>query len=177
MALSEQRKTCSKCGEGKALSEFFKRKRSPDGHETECKECRKQRNAKWFSENKDRHNEMMRSWYEKNREQHLANTKARYEADPAYSLAKYNKRNERTKRATPKWADMKAIADAYQMAKRLEKFVGGKWEVDHIVPLQSKRVCGLHVEHNLQIMRPEDNRRKSNLYWHDMPEGAPAWLL
>lgn len=174
---TEQHKTCSKCGLVKLYLDFFKRKRSPDGHEAECKECRKQRNAKWFSENKERHHEMTRKWYQENREQHLEDSRARYEADKAYALAKYYKRDLRTKQATPAWADKKAIAEAYQIAKRLEKYVGGKWEVDHIVPLQSDRVCGLHVEHNLQIMRPEHNRRKSNLYWHDMPEGAPSWLL
>lgn len=64
----------------------------------------------------------------------------------------------RVKRATPKWADMKAITDMYQQAKKLGL------EVDHVVPLQGKNVCGLHVENNLQHLSMEANRRKNNRF-------------
>jgi 5-methylcytosine-specific restriction endonuclease McrA len=47
-----------------------------------------------------------------------------------------------------------------------------KHEVDHIVPLKSPLVCGLHVEHNLQVIPATQNRRKHNRVWPDMP--APA---
>lgn len=65
---------------------------------------------------------------------------------------------ERVKRATPKWADMGAITTMYQQAKRLGL------EVDHVVPLQGKNVCGLHVENNLQHLTMEANRRKNNRF-------------
>ena len=41
--------------------------------------------------------------------------------------------------------------------------------VDHIVPLNSPIVCGLHNEFNLQIIPPATNYHKSNNYWPDMP--------
>lgn len=78
-------------------------------------------------------------------------------------------RNAAEKNATPVWANEFFMAEAYHLAKLREKICGGKWHVDHIVPLQSKLVCGLHVEHNLQVIPASDNIRKSNRYWPDMP--------
>ena len=40
-------------------------------------------------------------------------------------------------------------------------------QVDHIIPLQSDPVCGLHCWANLQLMSRADNRRKSNTYQQD----------
>lgn len=59
-------------------------------------------------------------------------------------------------RATPPWADRAAIKAIYVEAR------AKGLHVDHIVPLKSKLVCGLHVETNLQLLTPEENRRKGN---------------
>ena len=54
---------------------------------------------------------------------------------------------------TPKWANMEAIKQFY-------KNCPAGMEVDHIIPLQGKTVCGLHVENNLQYLSPLGNRKK-----------------
>lgn len=71
--------------------------------------------------------------------------------------------------ATPKWANLFFILEAYALAKLRNKLLGGKWHVDHIVPLRSKLVCGLHNEHNLQVIPASINQTKGNRHWPDMP--------
>lgn len=73
------------------------------------------------------------------------------------------------RRATPGWANLEAIELIYANVERLKIETGIDWHVDHIVPLKSPIVCGLHCEANLQPLPAIDNIRKSNRYWPDMP--------
>lgn len=75
----------------------------------------------------------------------------------------------RAKIHTPIWASKSSISAFYTEAKRLEKETGLKYHVDHIVPLNSALVCGLHVESNLQVIPASENVLKRNLVWPDMP--------
>ena len=71
--------------------------------------------------------------------------------------------------ATPAWAERFFIRQAYELAKLRTKITGIQWHVDHVVPLQSKLVCGLHTHHNLRVIPASINASKSNRYWPDMP--------
>ena len=72
------------------------------------------------------------------------------------------KREAVKRRAVPLWANLEAIEAVYKEAARLTRDTGVKHDVDHIYPLQSPKVCGLHVEHNLQILTHLENMRKHN---------------
>lgn len=68
----------------------------------------------------------------------------------------------RKQEARPRWADVDAIAAIYAECARITRQTGIPHEVDHIVPLLGRDVCGLHVEGNLRVVPRHVNRRKSN---------------
>ena len=77
------------------------------------------------------------------------------------------------KRATPSWLTKEhhqQIKDIEAEARRLTKITGISYHVDHIIPLQGKNVSGLHVPWNLQILKAEDNLKKSNKFDEESDE-------
>ncbi len=82
--------------------------------------------------------------------------------------AKNAARQAHIKTATPPWADLEKIRAIYDAA------ASAGLEVDHIVPLRGRLVCGLHCEANLRAIEPEENRRKTNsfdpmTFAHELP--------
>jgi len=65
---------------------------------------------------------------------------------------------------TPAWADQEAIRAMYEKAKAMTESTGIVHHVDHEIPLQGRRVSGLHVENNLCVIPAADNIRKYNHY-------------
>jgi len=89
--------------------------------------------------------------YRKENKAHLNALKAAYKANK--------------KGATPHWVDHKTIAKRYDECKRLNDEAGYiKYHVDHIVPIRGKKVCGLHVPWNLQVITAKENMQKSNKF-------------
>lgn len=80
----------------------------------------------------------------------------------AYHMARYIRKTQ----ATPAWASQSEILVKYEEAKQRTADTGTLHHVDHIIPLNGKNVCGLHVEYNLQILTQTENVRKSNKYVH-----------
>lgn len=73
------------------------------------------------------------------------------------------------RRAVPAWADMEKVAAMYEEARRLTDETGVEHNVDHIVPLTSRKVADLHWEGNLRITTKLENAAKGNRHWPDMP--------
>lgn len=71
---------------------------------------------------------------------------SKYRAGPAYC----------------KWADDNKLKEIYKRACLMEQETGEKYDVDHIIPLNSDFVCGLHVENNLRIITKKENCSKYN---------------
>jgi len=70
-----------------------------------------------------------------------------------------SKRRACVKQATPKWLTSEHVHQIRQFFKQANEL---NMQVDHIIPLQGKTVCGLNVPWNLQLLTRKDNRAKSN---------------
>jgi len=92
--------------------------------------------------------------------------KKRYhDENPEQRKATTSVRRRRFRSATPPWLTKEqkaAIKQLYIEAQRLTKLTGERYVVDHIVPLISDEVCGLHVPWNLRVITQDENLVKSN---------------
>ena len=122
---------------------------------------------------KDRKN----AWYEANKEQVIQSAatrplevkrvyqKAWKERNTIWVRADTKARRRKHREATPPWLsrEQKAqIRELYKIAITMTKTTGEQYVVDHIVPLRSEVVCGLHVPWNLRVIPRQENLLKSN---------------
>ena len=93
------------------------------------------------------------------------NRKKKWREENRGLRAAYNaKRRAAERNATPCWVDSKEIESKYVEARRRTKVSGIQYDVDHIIPLNSPIVCGLHVEYNLRVITATANNRKGNTF-------------
>ncbi len=139
----------------------------------------------WKRKNPERTRAIKERTTAKNRASWQAARREKYKADPlerakvAAQVARYkqnnphririirNKQNRGMKQATPKWLSREqrqALAAFYWLAQDCTTITGERYQVDHIIPLRGKGVCGLHVPWNLQVLPREVNQRKSARY-------------
>lgn len=154
------------------------RKKNPEKLAVENKRLQKYR-LDWLRKKRtadpERFREAVRKWREENPDK-VRIQRAGYGAvvsewrkkNPGKYTAQSAKRRSAKLRATPAWADMNAITSIYQRAASLNM------TVDHIVPLQGRNVCGLHVEYNLQLLTKLENSRKNNRFIDDDAISVPA---
>jgi hypothetical protein len=96
-------KRCSKCGEEKPASGFFKNARQKDGLSNYCKPCQRAANASWRERNRDKHISMVADWYRANRNDYLAGRRRKYAENPEPVLercANYRRGNQPLRSAT-----------------------------------------------------------------------------
>lgn len=176
---------CRRCGETKPSASFRADIRYKRGVASWCVECHRSRNSEWAKENRARLTAKSAAWRDANPEAVRRSNKKHKTANRAVLAEKYagwaranrdkrravDARRKAAKRsATPKWASRLEIAAVYRRAVEMQTQSGERMHVDHIVPLQSPIVCGLHCEANLQILTGAENEAKRNRWWPDMPE-------
>ncbi len=75
-----------------------------------------------------------------------------------HNVTAKDRRREIIKERTPPWADKAKIRIIYRRAREAGK------TVDHKIPLQGKKVSGLHVETNLRVISSVKNSSKGNKF-------------
>lgn len=114
------------------------------------------RNNAWHHSNKEMRSLYNFIWRCENPER-----VAGYNTTPA-TRAKIAKRRAALLRAIPPWADFGAIRAVYEECVARVQSTGVPHHVDHVVPLQSPIVSGLHVHYNLEVVPAVDNLAKGN---------------
>lgn len=176
-------RTCTKCKQGKSPSDFGRDVRRSDGLKSSCKECERLASREYAKSEKGRKTKsdyhkqysQREGYREYNLEQcRKYNQSERgkiirkeygeryYEANRDVFVAKNKARETAILKAFPSWANKSEIATFYKRARELTESTGVKHHVDHIVPLRSKLVCGLHVESNLRVITASENVSKGN---------------
>ncbi len=182
-------RVCIECGIVKPLDEFYPRPDTKAGYRPACKRCwnikraasekargvyktRREYYARRFVENRERLTALDTLWKRANRTKAVTYANNWRLANKAKANAITSSRRAKKKNATPAWANKFFIEEIYELARlRTEQKTGGvnDWHVDHIVPLKSDIVCGLHCEANLQVIPAKMNQSKKNYWWPDMP--------
>jgi hypothetical protein len=167
-------KQCSCCKQHKELSYFHKNKNRSLGVHEYCKECRKQENpesakrsALNYIANKDKLLVKMKEYYSLNKDRKQEYGRSHYKENKHKYVLNATQRKKHIKLATPAWLtdnEKWMIEEAYHLAKLRSNVTGFQWEVDHVIPLRGKLVCGLHTPYNLQVIPQTLNNTKRNKY-------------
>lgn len=167
-------KYCNKCKEVKATVDYNKNEKNSNKLADYCVTCNSIKynefrvtnplyNKEYTLLNPDYHSNYYLNNTDKIRE-YNKNYKLR---NPDKNAAKSAKYRAVKLQATPKWLTKQQYTQIlyfYTKARNLEEETGVKYQVDHIIPLRGKNVCGLHVPWNLQIITAEENMKKNNKY-------------
>lgn len=100
-------KQCTKCGETKPLSEFYKRKASKDGLASRCKECVAKYGKAWYKNNKEHCAAVSKAYHEANGEQEADRSRIWYKVNKEHCAATRKTRRDRRR----------AILDRYKQIK------------------------------------------------------------
>jgi hypothetical protein len=111
--------------------------------------------------------EYRKKYYLTNKDSILTNSRQYRIANPDKVANHTSNRRSSKLQATPIWYETDKIATLYSKAQYWSNMLYCNIQVDHIIPLISDTVCGLHCFDNLQLLERSLNCSKGNNYQSD----------
>lgn len=130
-----------------------------------CAECLRMQSRAATAKDPEKSRLRVRSYYVKNRSKEMQRVALWIKSNRAHNSAHAAEWRAFKRKGAPSWLtpeQRREMVDAYAYAKAWSQVTGVSHDVDHIVPLRGKEVCGLHVPWNLRIIPAAENRKKSN---------------
>lgn len=173
-------KLCVRCNVEKEDNKFRQLKTRLNSW---CHECCKEHRKEWYQKNRDaeiakakeyhkktyadkREQKVKKAteWVNNNPEKYKVNAKRCYEKTKLKRFAYQALARAKRRNAVPKWFNSikEDVQKIYIEARTKTLETGIPHEVDHIIPLVSDYVCGLHVPNNLRVVTRYENRSKQN---------------
>lgn len=158
---------CTKCFIEKSVEDFPKAKTCVSGHRSYCSACKNKQTASYYYKDKQKHRAIADKWMQANPEKVLQIKQAWKKRNPLQVKVDSAKRSAIKRSASVEW-DLELTDFVFEEAHHLrgirDTLFGFKWHVDHVIPLQGKNVCGLHVWNNFAVIPASVNLRKNNRY-------------
>lgn len=132
-------------------------------HSRNCYHCSLIQTKQWIIDNPT----YMSDWYTSNTDDVIEKSRAYRTNNPDKIRSQVAKRRCIKQQAIPSWYESDLVDILYHRAIELSASLGCTLEIDHIIPLNSKTVCGLHCWSNLQLLDKSLNGHKGNKYQSD----------
>ncbi len=155
-------RTCIKCCYSKPVSEFHKNATYTSGLDGRCKVCKKEAHRANYLINKQEILAANKAWSKANPDKCRAIGRAFSKKYPEKFAAKAAKRRYLYNAGSINLTLSQKVEMEYLYM--YNSIMPGDWEVDHIVPLNGKTICGLHIPENLQVISQKENRMKTNKF-------------
>jgi hypothetical protein len=162
-------KKCCSCEQyfPSTLDYWHRNKKGKYGLCNSCIECAITKTLTWQIENRERVNQKNRDWINGDPERKARKTASvkLWEQNNSHKVrAKFARYRAAKIQALPSWANLEKIEAIYKDCRNLSRESKVPYHVDHIDPLQSDLVYGLHVHENLQILVGTENQSKGNTF-------------
>lgn len=141
-----------------------------------CLECQKEKNKKRYQENAESIKKVNSAYRKANIERYRQAVRNWKIKNPQYNKEWKNKNRAKFSTYRKWWKSNKSHAvaswdkeftrfvsfEAFELVGMRQRSTGIAWEIDRMIPIKAKLVCGLHTWSNLQVIPAILNKRKGN---------------